>query len=137
MASVMNRLARFTIAVPLLAACTLTSLSAFAQEPHRGGEPPHAAARASAHRRFDPHHFDHRVWALGRAYPHGCRWGRCGYWWWADGYWYFYDHPLNGPPEAVSEVAYDEQGSLVPMEAAMPGPPGPAGMPPPPPGAMG
>ena len=36
-----------------------------------------------AHRRFDPHHFDHRLWALGRAYPHGCRWGRCGYWWWA------------------------------------------------------
>ena len=54
-----------------------------------------------------------------------------------DGYWYFYDHPLNGPPEAVSEVAYDEQGNLVPMEAAMPGPLGPAGMLPPPPGAMG
>ena len=38
-----------------------------------------------------------------------------------------YDHPLNGPPEAVSEIAYDEQGNLVPMEAAMPGPPGASG----------
>jgi hypothetical protein len=130
----MNRPARFVIVVPLLSMFMAMSLSALAEEPRRG-EP--RAAMHHAHRRFDPHHFDHRLWALGRAYPHGCRWGRCGYWWWADGYWYFYDHPLNGPPEAVSEVAYDEQGNLVPMEAAMPGPPGPAGMPPPPPGAMG
>jgi hypothetical protein len=138
----MNRLTRFTIVAPLLAAFTATSPSAFAQE-RRGGEPPHAAARAYAHRRFDPHHFDHRAWALGRAYPHGCRWGRCGYWWWADGYWYFYDQPLNGPPGMVSEIAYDEQGNLVPMDPSMAGPPGPGmpppgpGMPPPPPGAMG
>ena len=130
----MNRPARFMIVVPLLSMFMAMSLSALAEEPRRG-EP--RAAMHHAHRRFDPHHFDHRLWALGRAYPHGCRWGRCGYWWWADGYWYFYDHPLNGPPEAVSEIAYDEQGNLVPMEAAMPGPPGPAGMPPPPPGAMG
>ena len=126
----MNRPARFVIVVPLLSMFMAMSLSALAEEPRRG-EP--RAAMHHAHRRFDPHHFDHRLWALGRAHPHGCRWGRCGYWWWADGYWYFYDHPLNGPPEAVSEVAYDEQGNLVPMEAAMPGPPGPAGMPPPPP----
>ena len=129
----MNRPARFMIVVPLPSMSMAMSLSALAEEPRRG-EP--RAAMHHAHRRFDPHHFDHRLWALGRAYPHGCRWGRCGYWW-ADGYWYFYDHPLNGPPEAVSEIAYDEQGNLVPMDAAVPGPPGPAGMPPPPPGAMG
>jgi hypothetical protein len=129
----MNKPARFMIVVPLLSMFTATSLSAVAQEPRRG-EP--RAAMHYAHRRFDPHHFDHRLWALGRAYPHGCRWGRCGYWWWAGGYWYFYDQPLNGPPAAVSEIAYDEQGNLVPVEAAMPvppGPPGPEGMPPPPP----
>jgi hypothetical protein len=135
----MNRLTRFTIVVPLLSILTATSLSAFAQEPRRG-EPPRGAARAYAHLRFNPHHFDRHLWALGRAYPHGCRWGRCGYWWWADGYWYFYDQPLNGPPAVVSEIAYDEQGNLVPLDAAMGpppgGPPGP-GMPPPPPGAMG
>ena len=129
----MNRPARFIIVVPLLFMFTATSLSALAQEPRRG-EP--RAAMHYAHRRFDPHHFDHRLWALGRAYPHGCRWGRCGYWWWADGYWYFYDQPLNGPPTVVSEIAYDEQGNLVPGPAAMPPIP-PSAMGPPPPAAMG
>jgi hypothetical protein len=132
----MNRLSRFTLVVPLLSMFAANSLSALAEEPRRG-EPPRAAARVYAHRRFDPHHFDHRLWALGRAYPRGCRWGRCGYWWWADGYWYFYDQPLNGPPAVVSEIAYDEQGNLVPVDAAMPGAPGSAGVPPVPPAAMG
>ena len=137
-ASVMNRSARFMIVVPLLSMFTAISLSALAEEPRRPPAERRAAVVRHDHRRFDPRHFDHRVWALGRAYPHGCRWGRCGYWWWADGYWYFYDHPLNGPPEVVSDVAYDEQGNLMPVEAAMPGAPGAAGMPPPPPpGAMG
>jgi hypothetical protein len=130
----MNRPARFMILVPLLSLIAATSLSALAQEPRRG-EPRAAAAVRHDHRRFDPRHFDRRLWALGRPYPRGCRWGRCGYWWWADGYWYFYDHPLNGPPDVVSEFAYDEQGNPVPMDAA--GPPGPGAMPPPPPGAMG
>ena len=74
----MNRPARFVIVVPLLSMFVAMSLSALAEEPRRG-EP--RAAMHHAHRRFDPHHFDHRLWALGRAYPHGCRWGRCGYWW--------------------------------------------------------
>ena len=128
----MNKLARFAIVAPLLLIFAATSLSALAQEPRRG-EP--RATMHYGHRRFDPHHFDHRLWALGRAYPRGCRWGRCGYWWWADGYWYFYDHPLYGPPDVVSEIAYDEQGNLVPLEAAGPAPPGPPGAPPPPPAA--
>ena len=120
----MNRPARFMIAVPLLSAfmATLlaTSLAALAEEPKRPSGPPRpAAAVRYEHRRFDPRHFDHRLWALGRPYPYGCRWGRCGYWWWADGYWYFYDHPLAGPPEVVSEFAYDEQGNVVPVEAAV------------------
>jgi hypothetical protein len=125
----MNRPARCMIVVPLLSMFTATSLSALAQEPRRG-EP--RAAMHYAHHRFDPRHFDHRLWALGRAYPHACRWGRCGYWWWANGYWYFYDQPLNGPPPVVSEIAYDEQGNLVPVP---PGPPGPGAMPPAPPSA--
>jgi hypothetical protein len=137
----MNRLARFAIVVPLLSMFMAMSLSALAQEPRRPPGEPRAAAMRHEHRRFDPRHFDHRLWTLGRAYPHGCRWGRCGYWWWADGYWYFYDQPLNGPPAVVSDIAYDEQGNLVPVDAAMHvppgGPPGPAGMPPPPPAAMG
>jgi len=133
----MSKLARFMMVVPLLSAFVATSLSAFAEEPRRPPGEPRAVMRHE-HHRFDPHHFDHRVWALGRAYPYGCRWGRCGYWWWADGYWYFYDHPVNGAPELVSEVAYDEQGNLMPVEAAGPmvaAPPmaAPAPVPPPPP----
>jgi hypothetical protein len=84
------------------------------------------------HARFDPRHFDRHLWALGRAYPYGCRWGRCGYWWWADGYWYSYDHALAGPPDVVSEVAYDDQGNVVPVEVAVPvAPPVAVAVPPP------
>jgi hypothetical protein len=125
----MNRPARFMIAVPLLSVFMVISLSALAQQPRRPPGEPRQAAMRQEHRRFDPRHFDHHLWALGRPYPYGCRWGRCGYWWWADGYWYFYDHPLYGPPEVVSEVAYDEQGNAVPVEAAVPVAPAP---PPPP-----
>jgi hypothetical protein len=136
----MNKPARFMIVVPLVSAFVAMALSAQAEEPRRPVGDPRLAGMRHDHHRFDPRHFDHRLWALGRAYPYGCRWGRCGYWWWADGYWYFYDHPLYGPPDLVSEVAYDDQGALVPLEAAEPmvapppGPPMPPGaMPPPPP----
>ena len=56
----MNRPARCMIVVPLLSMFTATSLSALAQEPRRG-EP--RAAMHYAHRRFDPRHFDHRLWS--------------------------------------------------------------------------
>jgi hypothetical protein len=131
----MNRSARFMIAAPLLAAFIGMSLSAQAEEFRHPPGDPHGPIRHD-HARFDPRHFDHRLWALGRAYPCGCRWERCGYWWWADGYWYSYDHALAGPPEMVSEVAYDEQGNLVPVEGAGPvaaAPPPEAALPPPPP----
>jgi hypothetical protein len=130
----MSRPARFMIMVPLMSAFMAMSLSALAEEPKRPPGDPRLAAMHHEHHRFDPRHFDHRQWALGRAYPHGCRWGRCGYWWWADGYWYFYDHPVYGPPEVISEVAYDEQGNLLPVEAAGPvaaAPPVPTAVPPP------
>lgn len=118
--SIMNKPARFMIVAPLLSAFMTLSLSALAEEPRRPPGDGRQAAMHHEHHRFDPHHFDHRLWALGRPYPYGCRWGRCGYWWWADGYWYFYDHPLAGPPEAVSEFAYDEQGNLMPVESSAP-----------------
>jgi hypothetical protein len=71
-------------------------------------------------RRFDPRHFDRHAWGRGRAYPYGCRWGRCGYWWWVDGSWYFYDRPFVEVPEEVSPFAYDEQGNLVPVAGDAP-----------------
>ena len=153
---------RFMVFVPLVSIFVALSLSAMAQEPPKkpaakapavqprgqvkpgpmaGPHPgPRGPGMAGMHHRVDPHHFDRAAWGLGRAYPYGCRWGRCGYWWWADGYWYFYDQQFAGSPEVVSEVAYDEQGNLVPVEAAPPPavgyapPPPPVGyMPPPPP----
>jgi hypothetical protein len=60
----MNRPARFMTMVPLLSMFTAMSLSAFAEEPRRG-EP--RAAMHYAHRRFDPHHFDHRLWGRSGA----------------------------------------------------------------------
>jgi len=151
----MKKSMRLMVLVPVVSMFAALSLSATAQQPPPkkpapkaavGPHPgpvvpgrqigPHPGPRGPGivgiHHRFDPHHFDRAAWGLGRAYPYGCRWERCGYWWWADGYWYFYDRPFAGPPEVVSEVAYDEQGNLVPVEPA-PAPPPPVGYVPPPP----
>ena len=77
---------------------------------------------------------ERRSWAGGHWRPYECRFGRCGYWWMADGYWYFYDHPMDGPPDVVSDVEYADP-SIEQVAAPPPGaeyaPPGP---PPPPPG---
>jgi hypothetical protein len=53
----------------------------------------------------------------------------------ADGYWYFYDHPMEGPPDVVSDIEYAdpsiEQVAAPPPDGEYaPPPPGP----PPPPG---
>ena len=79
---------------------------------------------------------ERRSWAGGHWRPYECRFGRCGYWWMADGYWYFYDHPMDGPPDVVSDIEYAdpsiEQVAALPPDAEYaPPPPGP---PPPPPG---
>ena len=79
---------------------------------------------------------ERRSWAGGHWRPYECRFGRCGYWWLADGYWYFYDHPMEGPPDVVSDIEYADP-SIEQVAAPPPGgeyaapPPGP---PPPPPG---
>jgi hypothetical protein len=79
---------------------------------------------------------ERRAWAGGHWRPYECRFGRCGYWWMADGYWYFYDHPMDGPPDVVSDVEYadpsiDQVAAPPPSVGYAPPPPGP---PPPPPG---
>ena len=96
---------------------------------------------------------ERRAWGGGHWRPYECRFGRCGYWWMADGYWYFYDHPMDGPPDVVSDIEYAdpsiEQVAAPPTggEYASPPPgggeyaPPPPGPPPPPPppgqGAVG
>ena len=97
---------------------------------------------------------ERRSWVGGHWRPYECRFGRCGYWWLADGYWYFYDHPMEGPPDVVSDFEYADP-SIEQVAAPPPGgeyaapppggeyaapPPGgeyaapPPGPPPPPPG---
>ncbi len=78
---------------------------------------------------------ERRAWAGGHWRPYECRFGRCGYWWMADGYWYFYDHPLEGPPDVVSDIEYADP-SIEQVAAPPPGgeyAPPPLGPPPPPP----
>jgi len=127
----MSRSRRFTAFVPLVSIFVALSLSAMAEEsppkkpapkapavqqkgptgsgpqvghgpPGHGGPP----ARAVEHHPMgrDPGHWtdhDRYAWGHGNWRPYGCHFGRCGYWWWADGYWYFYDHPMEGPPVEV------------------------------------
>ena len=157
----MSRSRRFTVCVPLVSIFAALSLSAMAEEsppkkpapkapavqqkgpmrpgpqvghgpPSHGGPP----ARAVEHHPMgrDPGHWtdhDRYAWGHGNWRPYGCHFGRCGYWWWADGYWYFYDHPMEGPPVEVSEYAYPDPSAPPPSEGyAEPPPP-----PPPPPGS--
>jgi hypothetical protein len=154
----MSKSKRFTVFVPLVSIFAVLSLSAMAQEPpkkppqktptvqqkgpakpgpqvnrppQRPGEPGPMANRGP-HFDHDPSHWsdrDRRAWSGGHWRPYECRFGRCGYWWWADGDWYFYDHPMDGPPDVVSDVEYsDAPVGQVPVP-----PPGAAYVPPPPP----
>ena len=85
-----------------------------------GGRGP--AAGRGPHFAHDRSHWgdrERRSWAGGHWRPYECRFGRCGYWWAADGYWYFYDHPMDGPPDVVSDVEYADPAT----EAAAPPPP--------------
>jgi hypothetical protein len=106
---------------------------------HPAGRPGGKAAGGGPHFAHDRSHWgdrERRSWAGGHWRPYECRFGRCGYWWMADGYWYFYDHPMDGPPDVVSDIEYADP-SIEQVAAPPPGaeyappPPGPS---PPPPG---
>jgi hypothetical protein len=56
---------------------------------------------------FSPQERD--VWGRGR-WHHEERFGRLGYWWEVNGAWYYYDQPMDGPPDYVSEVEYGDDG---------------------------
>jgi hypothetical protein len=57
------------------------------------------------------------VW-YGGHWRHEQRFGRYGYWWEVNGAWYYYDQPMDGPPDYVSEVEYGDDG-LDPNAPAM------------------
>jgi hypothetical protein len=85
---------------------------------------------------------ERRSWVGGHWRPYECRFGRCGYWWMADGYWYFYDHPMEGPPDVVSDIEYadpsiEQVAAPSPDGEYAPPPPGPPPPPPPGQGAVG
>lgn len=150
----MGRSKRFMVMVlvPLVAIFAAASLSATAEEPkkppaksgpakplgHRGPAAAHPGLKGPGARGpGGPHHaFDRdrshwgqrqrEAWAHGRWYPYGCRFGLCGYWWWADGYWYYYAQPLEGPPDVVSDRAYPDQSAPPDEEAPPDQPPPPA-----------
>jgi hypothetical protein len=84
-------------------------------EHHEAGMERHGAMRE--HYEFhgrDVHHFDHAElgrWRGGR-WNNSCYTGRCGWWWFSSGQWYFYEKPIYPYPLAVSEVVF-----LEPVEA--------------------
>lgn len=59
-------------------------------------------------------------WQAGR-WRNTCFNGRCGYWWFAAGQWYFYDQPQYPYPLVVSQIEYVEPVAIstVPADAPM------------------
>jgi len=77
----------------------------------------------------DVHRFNHdefNLWRGGR-WNQTCYLGRCGWWWFTGGQWYFYDRPLYPYPLMVSEVTYLEP--LAPQVPVMAAPPAPVSLP--------
>ena len=79
-------------------------------------------------RRFDAIELGH--WRGGQ-WRNSCFGGRCGWWWFAGGQWYFYERPVYPYPLVVSEVTFVEPVPA-PVYVA-PAPPVYVAPPPPPP----
>jgi hypothetical protein len=77
----------------------------------------HTVARA--HHEFHEHDV-HRFNRTELARWRGGRWnetcydGRCGWWWFSSGQWYFYDRPVYPYPIVVSDIGYVEPVVVVP-----------------------
>jgi hypothetical protein len=101
----------------LIAACALVALpgAALAQHPgrfDRGPGHPHFSAGPIGH--FAPR--DLAAWR-GGYWWHGWRGGRLGWWWCADGNWYWYAAPVYPYPDVVADdyVPGDYPGPSAPM----------------------
>lgn len=85
-----------------------------------GGEMRHDA-------RWQRHEFhEHDVRRFGRdelvlwrggQWRNSCYAGRCGWWWFVDGLWYFYERPIYPYPLEVSVVTYVEPVEVAPVVA--------------------
>jgi hypothetical protein len=107
---------------------TLMATPAIAEESHdrEGAREHHELARHEVvrdHHVFavrDVHRFNHaelKLWRGGR-WNQTCFLGRCGWWWFAEGQWYFYDRPVYPYPLMVSEVAYLDPMAVAPVVVA-------------------
>jgi len=63
--------------------------------------------------RFGPR--DIGAWRGGHWW-HGFRGGRLGWWWFADGFWYWYDEPVYPFPDVVSDYSAPSEGYTPPSE---------------------
>jgi len=72
-----------------------------------------------AFREHDVHRFGHDdlVRWRGGHWNRTCFDGRCGWWWFAGGQWYFYDSPIYPYPVVVSNVAYVAPVAAAPVIA--------------------
>jgi len=143
----MNRLHLRSLQMPLLGFAAFLALTSSVRADDAGHEH-HEAAREHHEVARERHEFhDHDVhrfngeelahWRGGQ-WRNSCFGGRCGWWWFAGGQWYFYDRPVYPYPLVVSEVAFFEPVPLVTVAPAPmyvvppPPPPRPAPLPPPP-----
>lgn len=90
---------------------------------HEGEREHHEIARMRDHHDFavrDVHRFNHaelELWRGGR-WNKTCFAGRCGWWWFAEGQWYFYEHRVGPYPLVVSDVTYIEPYVVAPVVVA-------------------
>jgi len=135
--------------LPLLGLAILLAVVVGTVRADEAGHDHHDAAREHheyARERHEFHEHDvHRFngeelarWRGGQ-WRSSCFGGRCGWWWFAGGQWYFYARPVYPYPLVVSEVAFVETvpvATVVPAPAYVlppaPPPPRPAPLPPPP-----
>ncbi|WP_158898328.1 hypothetical protein [Burkholderia sp. L27(2015)] len=72
-----------------------------------------------AYREHDVHRFNHddlERWRGGR-WNNTCYNGRCGWWWFSAGQWYFYDQPVYPYPLAVSPIEFIEPDAATEVPA--------------------
>ncbi|QDL39903.1 hypothetical protein EUB48_21005 [Rhodoferax sediminis] len=73
------------------------------------------------------HRFDHGEqlrWSGGH-WRNSCFGGRCGWWWFTGGLWYFYDQPVYPYPLVVSGIQYVDPAMAGPGPAVITAPPVP------------
>jgi len=78
---------------------------------------PNPNAKRFEFREHDVHRFSYSqrdIWRKGR-WNNTCFGGRCGWWWFAGGQWYFYDRPVYPYPMIVSSFFYVEPMVVAPM----------------------